>query len=126
LNAIEGKVPILLAVGADVGRFVPAHGSESSRSISGLFSTSPDNGVFLLEAAENSGHPEGGGVHGRVNRRLEVFKIVAKGIEKKDYPNLVEINWAHVGNPSVHGEDFIGTIRERSVMAITEIESLLE
>jgi len=34
---------------------------------------------------------------------LEVFKLIAEGIEEKDDFDLVEINGAHVCDASVHG-----------------------
>jgi len=52
--------------------------------------------------------------------------VIAKSIEEKDNLDLIKIDGAYVGDPHVHGENLIGTITEGGVVAIAEVESLLE
>ena len=126
LNTVSGEVPLLLAVRAKLRRFVPAYSSECGWVGPRLCCMSPVDGVFLLEVAKNRVGPEGRGVHGGIKRRLEMFMVVPKGIEKKYDLDLIKIDGSHIGDPRVHREDLIGTITEGSVAAIVEIESFLE
>jgi len=100
--------------------------SEGSRIGPGLHSVSPVDCIFLLEAANDRVCPEGGGIHGGIEGRLEMLMVVAKGIEEKDNFDLVEVNRSHVGNSCVHGKNLIGAITEGSIAAIVEIKSLLK
>jgi hypothetical protein len=80
----------------------------------------------MLKMPNNSIGPEGGSVHGGVKGGLKMFVVVAKGIEKKDDLDLIEIDWTHVGDPRVHCEDLVGAVTEGGITAIAEIKSLLE
>jgi hypothetical protein len=102
------------------------YSGEGRRIAAGLGSTGPVDGVLLLEAPEDRVGPKRGGVHGSIQGRLKMFMVVAEGIEEKYNFDLVKIDRPHVGNPRVHGEDLISTIREGCLMAILEIESLFE
>ena len=55
---------------------------------------------------------EGGGIHGGVQGRLEMFMVVAESIQEQDNLDLVEIDRSHMGDSRVHGENFIGAVTE--------------
>ena len=93
----------LVAVGANSQQLISTYGGKCSCGSTRLSGMSPGHGILLLEIAENRVGPEQGGIHRRVDRRLEVFKLIAKGIEEKDDFDLVKIDQAHVCNPSVYG-----------------------
>ena len=52
--------------------------------------------------------------------------LIAKGIEEKDYFNLVEIDGTYIGDPCVHGENLVSTITEQGIMAIVEVKCLFK
>ena len=77
--------------------------SEGGRVDPGLCSACLVNCIFLLKAANDCVCPKGGGIHGGIKGQLEMFMVIAKGIEEKNNFNLVEIDRSHVGNSRVHG-----------------------
>jgi hypothetical protein len=86
-------VALLFAVRTDARRPVPPYSGESDRVATGSI-----YGVFLLEEPEDGVDAEGGGVHGREDRRLQVLVLVAEGINKEKNLKLIEVDRADVGD----------------------------
>jgi len=105
-------MPFLFTVRAQVRWLIPVHGSKGGRISAGLCSTSPNDGIFLLQAARDSVRPKRGRVHGSVEGQLEVFVIIAEGVEEKNDLDLIEIDRPYVGDLCMHSKNFIGAIIE--------------
>ena len=102
LNAIGSEVAFFVTVGANPWWFISAYGGKYSHSTTRLSGPSPSHGILLLETVKNCVGSKGGGVHQRVDQRLEVFKLIAKAIEEKNDFDLVKINQAHIHDLIVH------------------------
>jgi hypothetical protein len=87
---------------------------------------SPVDGILLLKVVEDRVGSEGRGVHGCIKRRLEMLMVIAKCIQQENDFDLVKVDRSHVGDPCMHGKNFISTITEQCLTAIMEVESLLE
>ena len=53
-----------------------------------------------------------------------MLPTIAKGIEKKNDFDVVQVNWAHVHEVSVHGDNFISAIMKGEVWVVVEVEGL--
>jgi len=51
---------------------------------------------------------------------------IAKSVEEKNNFDVVEVNWTHVHETSVHGENLIGAIAKGEVRVIAEVEGLFQ
>ena len=126
LNAVGHNMAFLLAIRTYARQFLPAYGGEGCSTSARLIGLSIDDGILLLEAAENGIGIEGGGIHREVERGLEVFRVSPKCIQEEDDLDRVKVHRTHISNPGVHGENFLSPGAVRPIRTIIEVESLFE
>jgi hypothetical protein len=55
-----------------------------------------------------------------------VFPAITESIEEKYDFDVVQVDWSHVHESSVHGDNFISTIAKGEVRVIAEVKSLFQ
>ena len=55
-----------------------------------------------------------------------MLPMIAKGIEEQNNFDVVQVDWTHVHETCVHGNDLIGTVPKGEVRIVAEIEGLLQ